>query len=89
MSDLAWSYAVIFRQVGGEIHAYCEALPEAISAGDTEDEAALEMGRALVAAVRGRIKDGTELPAPESGHMSIALPVDMAQAAAAYVKRTV
>ena len=62
-----WTYPVeIRRERDGAYHGYASALPEAIAAGRTEEEALEEMRQALVAAVRGRINHGMELaPPPE------------------------
>lgn len=68
---MEWSYAVELRDEDGEVHAYCAAIPEAIAAGATEEEALREMGLALVAAVGGRMKDGMDLNPPAAG-----LPLD-------------
>ena len=59
-----WVYPVELRHVEGEWHAFTTYLPEAIAAGATEADALREMGHALVAAVRGRIKDDMELESP-------------------------
>lgn len=59
-----WVYPIELRREGGEIHAYTAELPEAIASGATAAEALSEMGSALIAAVRGRIKDGMDLDIP-------------------------
>ncbi|SFL19067.1 type II toxin-antitoxin system HicB family antitoxin [Methylorubrum salsuginis] len=59
-----WVYPVELRREGGEWHAYTPEVPEAIASGATEAEALQEMGHALAAAVRGRIKDDMILVAP-------------------------
>ncbi len=84
MAD-GWSYPVELRREAGEIHAYCAALPEAIAAGVTEEDALREMREAVIAAVHGRIKDGMELPTPSAraGHR-IALGAPLAAKAAVY-----
>lgn len=83
-----WAYAVEYRKEAGEVHAYCAALPEAIAAGPTEADAAREMGEALIAAVRGRMKDGMDLPAPDgAGSGSVALPAQLAADARDYSGR--
>ena len=82
-----WSYEVDLRREGGEVHAYCDEVPEAIASGATEDAARREMGEALIAAVRGRMKDGMDLPPPPTGasdRLTIALPVQLAAKAALY-----
>jgi antitoxin HicB len=61
-----WCYAVTIKREGpDEYHAYSEPFPEAIASGKTEQEALAEMGQAIKAAVRGRMKDGTDIPTPE------------------------
>ena len=60
----SWIYPVELRREHGEVHAYATALPEAIASGATKGEALAEMREALVAAVRGRIKDGMALAPP-------------------------
>lgn len=83
-----WTYAVELRREGGEFHAYVADLPEAIAAAATEAEALAEMGHALVAAVRGRIKDGMDLVAPgrpQAGETHwVPLPARLASKAAVY-----
>lgn len=59
-----WAYPVELRHEHGEVHAYSSALPEAIASGATEADALREMREAVAAAIRGRIKDGTDLPEP-------------------------
>jgi antitoxin HicB len=85
-----WTYPVeIRRERDGAYHGYASALPEAIAAGRTEEEALEEMRQALVAAVRGRINDGMELaPPPGLGRREerhrVALPSRLAAKAAVY-----
>ena len=81
-----WSYPVEIRPEAAEFHAYCEDLPEAIAAGATEADALREMGKAIVAAVRGRMKDGMDLspPAIRGDDPRIALPTRLAAKAAVY-----
>ena len=85
--SIEWTYALELRQEAGEYHAYCEDLPEAIAAGATEAEARREMGEALAAAVRGRIKDSMELEPPshtEGDRLRVPLPPQLAAKAAVY-----
>ncbi len=83
-----WIYPIELRHEAGQWHAYSAALPEAIASGATESDALREMGHALVAAVRGRIKDGMVLEAPgndiQAGHRPVALPARLATKAAVY-----
>jgi antitoxin HicB len=70
------------------VHAYTSYLPEAIGSGTTEALALTEMEHALVAAVRGRIKNGIDLVAPTIARSvetyPVALPVRLAAKAAIY-----
>ena len=59
-----WRYSVEIRPEAGEFHAYSDDLPEAIAAGATEADALREMREAIVAAVRGRMKDAMDLSPP-------------------------
>lgn len=61
-----WTYPVELRREGGEVHAYCDGLPEAIAAGATEGDALHEMREALAAALHGRIKVGMDLEPPRA-----------------------
>ena len=82
-----WSYGIVLRREDGEIHAYSDDLPEAIASAGTEREARREMGEALIAAVRGRIKDGMDLPLPlatKSDGPRVALPAWLAAKASLY-----
>lgn len=85
---MEWSYAVELHDEAGEVHAYCPAIPEAIAAGATEEEALREMGHALVAAVGGRMKDGMDLapPAKQShgDRPAVQLPARLAAKASVY-----
>lgn len=81
-----WAYAVVYRREADEVHAYCEALPEAIAAGVNEAEAGREMREAIAAAVRGRIKDGMEIPMPDGvGVDAVVLPAQLAAKACVYL----
>ena len=82
-----WTYGLELRREGDEVHAYCDDLPEAVASGQTDSDARREMEAALIAAVRGRIKDGMELsppvhPMPHPG--SVALPAWLAAKASLY-----
>lgn len=81
-----WTYPVELRHEHGGFHAYVPALPEAIASGPTEADALREAREAVIAAVRGRIKDGMELipPAPTKSEHHIALPARLAAKAAVY-----
>ncbi|WP_426315122.1 hypothetical protein ACN9MF_06210 [Methylobacterium fujisawaense] len=91
--DLQWTYGVaVRREEDGRFHAYAPAMPDAIASGEDETEAFREMGKALVAAVRGRIKFGPdlELPPPwvsgdaERSH-AVRLPAELATKATVYI----
>lgn len=85
---MEWNYPVELRREGGEVHAYCQDMPEAIAAGATDTDALREMREALAAAVRGRIKDGMELDPPRAareGEHGVSLPGRLAAKASLYV----
>lgn len=84
-----WIYPVeLRREQDGHVHAYTSFMPEAIASGPTEADALREMGLALEAAVRGRIKDGMELSeatvALQVECHPVALPARLAAKAAVY-----
>lgn len=63
----------------------CRDLPEAITQGDTVEEALAEAEGALQAAIEGRIEDGLEIPAPSRprrGERMVAAPITTALKAA-------
>ena len=51
------------RKDGGYV-VTCRDIPEAITQGETTDEALAEAEGALQAAIEGRIEDGLDIPAP-------------------------
>lgn len=76
MRTTDWIYPVELEERDGEFHASTLYLPEAIAFGATREAALAEMEHALVAAVRGRIKDGMDLePSPILERPTIARPV--------------
>lgn len=83
-----WVYPVELRREAGAFHAYTSFLPEAIASGPTEADALREMGEAIKAAVRGRIKDGMDLePATVALQVErhpVALPARLAAKAAVH-----
>ena len=92
--NLQWQYGVeVRREEDGLFHAYAPAMPDAIAAGADETEAFREMGQALVAAVRGRIKFGLDLEPPPpfvlgadvSSNYSIRLSPELAAKASVYM----
>lgn len=63
-------------------------LPEAITQGDTLDEALMEAADCLEEAIAGRIVDGMDIPVPSSkgtDELLVAVPVQMAMKAALYL----
>lgn len=75
------------RKDGGYV-VTCRDLPEAITQGETVDDALIEAEGALQAAIEGRIEDGLEIPAParpKSGERMVATPITTALKAAVYV----
>lgn len=89
MSVSQWTYPVEVTEVGGSYHAETFHLPEAIASGPTKEAALVEMGHALVAAVRGRIKDGMDLDPPTiarpvAENHPVALPARLAAKASIY-----
>jgi len=85
-----WTYPVALRREEGEFHASCSALPEAIASGRTKAQALEEMREALAAAVRGRLKDGMDLPPPDETAATrrerhrVALPAQLAAKATVF-----
>jgi antitoxin HicB len=75
------------RKDGGYV-VTCRDLPEAITQGDTIEEALREAVGALQAAIEGRIEDGLEVPAPsraKRGERMVATPITAALKAAVYL----
>jgi len=63
-------------------------IPEAITQGDTIEEALTEAEGALQAAIEGRIEDNLEIPtpsAPKRGERIVATPITTALKAAVYI----
>jgi antitoxin HicB len=91
--DLQWTYGVaVRREEDGQFHAYAPAMPDAIASGEDETEAFREMGKALVAAVRGRIKFGLDLEPPppwlygdKEVPYAVRLPAELATKATVYI----
>lgn len=66
----------------------CRDLPEAITQGDTVEEALSEAADALEEAIAGRIEDRLEIPAPtpaRRGERLVSIPPSMALKAAVYL----
>ncbi len=86
---LRFTYAVKLtrdRKDGGYIVS-CRDIPEAITQGESMEDALSEAEGALQAAIEGRIEDGMEIPAPSSakrGERMVSTPVTTALKAAVY-----
>jgi len=66
----------------------CRDFPEAITQGDTIDEAVAEAADALEEAIAARIDDGREIPTPSAakrGERFVSVPPSMALKAAVYL----
>lgn len=66
----------------------CRDLPEAITQGDSVEDALAEAADALEEAIAGRIDDGREIPEPSAkkrGERSVSVPPSMALKAAVYL----
>lgn len=75
------------RKDGGYV-VTCRDLPEAITQGDSLDEAMTQAEGALQAAIEGRIEDGLAIPAPsrpKRGERIVATPITIALKAAVHV----
>jgi len=75
------------RKDGGYV-VTCRDLPEAITQGDTIEEALAEAEGAIQAAIEGRIEDGLDIPVPSRprrGERLVSTPVTTALKAAVYL----
>lgn len=75
------------RKDGGYV-VTCRNIPEAITQGETVEEALAEAEGALQAAVEGRMEDGLEIPVPspaKRGERMVPIPVTTALKAAVYL----
>ena len=75
------------RKDGGYV-VTCRDIPEAITQGDTADEALAEAEGALQAAIEGRIEDALDIPAPSQpkrGERLATTPITTALKAAVYI----
>jgi antitoxin HicB len=66
----------------------CRDFPEAITQGDTIDEAVAEAADALEEAIAARIDDGRDIPTPSAtkrGERAVSVPPSMALKAAVYL----
>ena len=75
------------RKDGGYV-VNCRDLPEAITQGETVDEALIEAEGALQAAIEARAEDGLDIPAPsraKRGERMVATPITTALKAAVYL----
>ncbi len=86
----AFTYAVrlaLDKQDGGYV-VTCRDLPEAITQGETLEEALTEAADALEEAIAGRISDGRDIPMPSDakrGERTVSVPPSMALKAAVYL----
>ncbi len=87
---LHFTYAIKLtpdRKDGGYV-VTCRDIPEAITQGETADEALAEVEGALQAAIEGRIEDGLDIPAPSQakrGERLAPTPITTALKAAVYI----
>ncbi len=85
-----FTYAVKLTPVkkdGGYV-ATCRDLPEAITQGDSRDDALVEAADCLEEAIAARIDDQRDIPspsAPRRGERSVSVPPNMALKAAVYL----
>ena len=85
-----FTYAVKFtpdKEDGGYV-VTCRDLPEAITQGDSVEDALVEAADALEEAIAGRIDDGRDIPEPTAkkrGERSVSVPPSMALKAAVYL----
>lgn len=85
-----FTYAVKFtpdKKDGGYVIT-CRDLPEAITQGDSVEDALVEAADALEEAIAGRIDDGRDIPEPTAkkrGERSVSVPPSMALKAAVYL----
>ena len=87
---LRFIYAVTLKRdrKGGGYVVTCRDIPEAITQGETVEEALAEAEGALQAAIEGRIEDNMEIPVPsrpKRGERMVAAPITTALKAAVYV----
>lgn len=87
---LRFTYAVKLtrdRKDGGYVVS-CRDIPEAITQGESVEEALAEAEGALQAAIEGRIEDGMKIAAPtrqKRGERMVATPITTALKAAVYI----
>ncbi len=90
MNARQFTYAVKLtaeKGTGGYV-VTCRDLPEAITQGETVDDALAEAADALEEAIAGRIDDGEVIPAPsraKRGERIVSVPPSMALKAAVYL----
>jgi antitoxin HicB len=75
------------RKDGGYVVS-CRDIPEAITQGDTIEQALAEAEGALQAAIEGRMEDGLDIPTPsrpKHGERRVAAPITTALKAAVYI----
>jgi antitoxin HicB len=87
---LRFTYAVLLkrdRKDGGYVVG-CRDIPEAITQGDTAEDALAQAEGALQAAIEARIEDGMEIPGPSAakrGERMVSVPVTTALKAGVYI----
>ena len=83
-----WVYPIrLIKDAGGGFVVQCRDLPEAITQGDNRESALEAAEGALQAAIEARITDREAIPLPsrpQSGEVSIALPLTTAMKAMVY-----
>lgn len=90
MAERRFTYAVRLTpdtDDGGFV-VTCRDLPEAITQGDSVEEALAEAADALEEAIAGRIEDAQDIPAPSApkrGERIVSVPPSMALKAAVYL----
>jgi antitoxin HicB len=75
------------KEDGGYV-VTCRDLPEAITQGDSVEDAVVEAADALEEAIAARIDDGRDIPEPSArkrGERSVSVPPSMALKAAVYL----
>lgn len=84
-----WTYQYEITKVADTFHASAIDIPEAIASGEDIEAVRVEMERALIAVVKGRIKLGLDLDIPKPASItgeieSFTLPAELAAKATVY-----
>ncbi len=88
MQRFAYPVTLAADQVDGGFVVTCRDLPEAITQGDTLDDAIVAAEGALEATIEMRIEDSLDIPMPskaKKGEYLVSLPVGSAMKAAVYL----